>query len=387
MSIFDKINDEKKSIGFSYQDYVALKYSLELKIDESIGIEVFDDVHLENIYGQKTLIQVKHSINSGNNLTNKDIDLWKTLYNWSKSIEEINDKEINLFFYTNKPLTREDGFIRLINTSPINISNIRNEIKKIKTEHKNKDDELYKFISTINSLTKPKLERLFNSITFIYSSDEIIEQIKALLKTFAIPDNKIDDTFHNISGAFFEHKYKLVKDNKKIKITYNDFRKKLGIDRIIQISRSCINNFEQYYKFESAYPSNLDERVSYIQLTDINFDTKTVILFINHMAKTEAFIQSLKDDGELTTNEIELMYEKAYDEWQTRHSLEYMSENYNSICASHLSTATSLCADIIKCDISIENNHLPRPMIIGTFLKLSDTPRIGWLQHWESLYK
>ncbi len=87
MDIFDKTSAEKKSIGFSYQDYVALKHALELKPEESIGIEIFDDLHLENIDGQKTFIQVKHSINNSNNITNKDIDLWKTLYNWSEAIK------------------------------------------------------------------------------------------------------------------------------------------------------------------------------------------------------------------------------------------------------------------------------------------------------------
>ncbi|MFM1345278.1 hypothetical protein WFP14_01755 [Yersinia proxima] len=53
MDIFDKTSAEKKSIGFSYQDYVALKHALELKPGESIGIEVFDDVHLESISGKK----------------------------------------------------------------------------------------------------------------------------------------------------------------------------------------------------------------------------------------------------------------------------------------------------------------------------------------------
>ncbi|MFJ5333056.1 hypothetical protein [Pectobacterium versatile] len=388
MDIFDKTSAEKKSIGFSYQDYVALKHALELKPDESLGIEVFDDLHLESIHGQKTLIQVKHSINLSNNITNKDIDLWKTLYNWSEAIKIIDDKDVRLVFYTNKPLTQKKGILKLLSMPNINPENIREEIESIYREHKNHEDDLYRYISTIHNLNETLSNRLFHSINFHCSNSEIISQIKTLLKTFSVPDDKIDYTFHSISGAFFEHKYELVKNKNKIVITYDSFRKKLGIDRIIQISRHCINSFDQYYKFESAYPASLDEKVSYKQLHDIKINDKNIIKYMNEMAKTEAFIQRLISDGDLTKQEEELIYDKAFDEWASHHTIKYLTTNYSVICTAHITIASSLYQELIsKCDITIDNNKLPRSMITGAFLSLSDKPRIGWFHHWESIYK
>lgn len=387
MDIFDRTSADKNSIGFFYQDYVALKYLLELKPSESIGIEVFDDIHHESIDGDKILIQVKHTLDSTNNLTNKDIDLWKTLYNWSKAIEMIDDKEVRLIFYTNKSLTQQNGIVQLLDQKQKDIERIKEEISKIKKSHKDKSDELYKYISTIDALDQAQKEKLFNSIVFIHSAHEITEQIKILLRTLSIPENKLDSAFHNISGAFSEYKYKKIKDNKKVIISYDDFRKKIGIDRIIQITRNCINNFDQYYQFKSAYPLDLDRKISYKQLQDINFDNKSTIQFINYMAKTEAFLQSLINDGELTKTEFELIYQKAYSEWNFKHTLEYSGENYNTICSDHIQIAVEIYKDLAKCNIDIENNSLPKEMVIGTFLKLSDEPNIGWLQHWETLYK
>ncbi|MCB4448707.1 hypothetical protein LHK82_25025, partial [Escherichia coli] len=57
MDFFEKTNADKNSIGFTYQDYVALKHALELKPEEHIGIEVYDDLHLESIEGHKTLVE------------------------------------------------------------------------------------------------------------------------------------------------------------------------------------------------------------------------------------------------------------------------------------------------------------------------------------------
>ncbi|EAN1216061.1 hypothetical protein D7J06_24345, partial [Salmonella enterica] len=126
-------------------------------------------------------------------------------------------------------------------------------------------------------------KRLFNSISFQHSEDGIIRQIKTLLKTLAIPDDKIDDAFNYISGAFFKHKYDLVKNHTKINISYDDFRNNLGIDRIIQISRNCINNFDQYYDFESAYPTNVESKISYKQLKDLDLNSDSIVKYINEM--------------------------------------------------------------------------------------------------------
>ncbi|MCV9879493.1 hypothetical protein [Brenneria izbisi] len=388
MDIFDKTSAEKKSIGFSYQDYVALKHALELKPEESIGIEVFDDLHLENINGQKTFIQVKHSIKNSNNITNKDIDLWKTLYNWSEAIKIINDKDISLVFYTNKGLTLESGIVKLLSSNTKEINKINNEIKEILQAHKNHGDDIYKYIYSISNLPDNVSERLFRSISFQHSEDEIILQIKMLLKTFSIPDDKIDDVFHNISGAFFEYKYKQVKKDSKVIINYEYFRNTLAVDRIIQISRNCINNFDQYYDFESAYPTDIDSKISYKQLQDLDLNIDAIIKYINEMAKTDAFIQKLKSSGDLTTQEEKLIYKKAFDEWQSRHLIAYMRSRYSEINEAHLSIAFYVYSELTgNCDIILENNKLPRSMTTGAFLLLSDKPTIGWLQNWESIYK
>ncbi|WP_273560090.1 hypothetical protein [Xenorhabdus griffiniae] len=387
MDFFEKTNSDKNSIGFTYQDYVALKHALELKPEEHIGIEVYDDLHLESIEGHKTFIQVKHSINKSN-ITNKDIDLWKTLYNWSEAIKTIGDKSISLIFYTNKGLTLEPGIVQLLANDTKDIEKIKDEIKKIEQDHKNKLDELYKYISIINSLDSNTSDRLFHSISFQHSKDGIISQIKTLLKTLAIQNDKLDDVFYYISGAFFERKYDLIKNHTKINISYDDFRNNFGVDRIIQISRNCINNFDQYYDFESAYPTNVESKISYKQLKDLDLNSDSIVKYINEMAKTEAFIQKLQSSGDLTTQEEKLIYQKALDEWKSRHLATYTRSCFTEINEDHLNKAFSVYTELTgNCNIVLDKNQLPKSMTTGTFLLLSDKPKIGWLQNWESVYK
>jgi hypothetical protein len=66
---------------------------LLLQPNESVGLEVKDDVHTDLSNNHKILYQLKHTIkkNPGGsiaNLTTSDLDLWKTFSNWSKVISD-----------------------------------------------------------------------------------------------------------------------------------------------------------------------------------------------------------------------------------------------------------------------------------------------------------
>jgi hypothetical protein len=383
-----KTDDEKKSIGFFYQDYVALKYLISLSDGEVLGIEVYDDIDHQSISGNKTLIQVKHSINKDTYLTNKDIDLWKTLFNWSNIFDSISNKDLSFHFYTNKPLTKKKGILELIAAKNKNIKEIKKEIELIDSQHKNKKSKLYKYIHHINSLSIEKLEKIINKIVFIYDDETLIKEIKNTLKNMAVPEKSIDDVFHSILGSLSDYKYQEINKKQKIEISYELFRNKLGFNRIIQLSRNHNVDFNKFYKFESAYPKDIEQNISYRQLKDLKFDIRDITTYCNQMAKTEAFLQQMIDEGELAGDEYQLIHNIGESEWSVYHSSNYLGNNFSDIDNEHLELAKKLYKKLLEnCKININNTSLPKMMIVGALLKLSDIPRIGWLQHWEDLYK
>ena len=77
-------------LGYLYQCRYALLAALdEVKKDPSheLSIERFDDIAFENSGTPHELIQTKHSINSGI-LSDKSVDVWKTLLIWMKRAED-----------------------------------------------------------------------------------------------------------------------------------------------------------------------------------------------------------------------------------------------------------------------------------------------------------
>lgn len=64
---------------------------METKDNNIISLEVFDDIGEEN-GDNKTAVQLK-SAQKHNPISNRSVDLWKTLSNW---IDSINNKELDV---------------------------------------------------------------------------------------------------------------------------------------------------------------------------------------------------------------------------------------------------------------------------------------------------
>jgi hypothetical protein len=83
------INDDtQKQIGLIYQYLVALKDCFELNYNETLQIEKNGDVSVFDDVGGVFQKEVKHHLGN-QNLTERNIDFWKTLANWYTDYERI----------------------------------------------------------------------------------------------------------------------------------------------------------------------------------------------------------------------------------------------------------------------------------------------------------
>ncbi|MGA9139585.1 MAG: hypothetical protein WBZ29_05145, partial [Methanocella sp.] len=78
-------------IGYLYQSQYALYSLLNCESqDIEISIEKFDDISFEFNGSPRELIQTKCRCNSAGSLSDRSIDLWKTIRNWSKNLKSNN---------------------------------------------------------------------------------------------------------------------------------------------------------------------------------------------------------------------------------------------------------------------------------------------------------
>ncbi|MBB6632499.1 hypothetical protein [Clostridium algidicarnis] len=95
-------------IGDIYQYLIALLKCFELHDGESILIEVFGDV---TKVSQKDSfqIEVKHHIGE-DYLSDRDVDFWKTLKNWTIEYDKIKNYD-KLILYTTSNIAEDSPFL------------------------------------------------------------------------------------------------------------------------------------------------------------------------------------------------------------------------------------------------------------------------------------
>lgn len=387
---------DKSALGFEYQDLVLVNTLLGLKPGEQIGLEVFDDIHTESISDDLCLIQVKHSL-LGGNITERDIDLWKTLYNWLKSLPELpQGKNITFQIYSNKTLNNQN-LIVLLNSAKVNkekiiaaISDIFMDIKA-KESLKDKTDSvnpIFKYAEALATAKKEEIEFILERFHFHTDTASVTHQINDKLLYLAVPNTKLDDTRKFVVGAYKEYKVASIVGGEKVIITYDTFRIQMGFERILRSSRSNEVDYDRfydkYYHFQQLGDlSFLTSTFSY-QLKDIGLPHEDVIEHGIEMLATADLIRDLKKEGDFTHQDDARLAAQCEMSWKKIHRQTHGTFNQETPRAL---LAAQACYDAtLKKELKLKNISLPDGFSKGKFIALSDLPSIGWKVDWKELY-
>lgn len=248
MSTFqEKTNADNKAIGFDYQYYYFLYQLLALEDGEKIGLEVKDDVHLELNNGKQELVQLKHSIQNNSvgdiiNLTERDSDLWKTIYNWVNIINDEADgrsqREDQLRFIDNTSfILVSNKSSNLNNTFLINVEKFKKEtidIKQFKQylidlQLSTEDKKLKEYMGLLIGQTTKWLKNFLLKLDFELDQDDLITKIKRRIKSTKVKESKIDDVFSSIDSKLRERNYINTKSKIKITISFEDFYRDFSV--------------------------------------------------------------------------------------------------------------------------------------------------------------
>lgn len=394
-SIFEETAADKSQIGFEYQDLVCLEYLIQLTPGECVGLEVIDDVSHERIDGKKSLIQVKHTVSDKSTISNQDSDLWKTLYIWAKSLEELGGSDIEFIFYTNKKKTKRKGFVNLLSKDIKDIGLIEDEISEIKKkidikENEKKSDQsvnpIKKYVDYIYEMPSQDRDVLLSNIKIVEDDKEIYERLRKSVEYFSI---RSDDSLYVVDtlvGVFKRRKYEIVKSNNKVLIEYDAFRKDYQFDRIILMTQDRKIDFGRYYSFKDVNSIDPKSGVFAQQLHDIDIQENEILEYAIEYANTSMFIHKMIVSGELSDIENRNIDEEVKSGWSNVFRKNYRSKNKLDE-ESHKEMARNCLYETTGLTIEVSNSKLVRPMVEGKGMELSDRCLIGWRNDWLVKYK
>lgn len=405
---------ENKSIGFDYQYYYFLLQLLRLKTGQKIGLEVKDDIHIELPNSELILLQLKHTIQTkksgeSQNLTERDIDLWKTLHNWINIIQDETEgrkaakEQLNYIANTSFVLvsnkssnTRNALFTKIteLNSGSITISDFKKYLSDLfdNTEDTEANKDLRAYIAQLMNLSDKVAKSLVGKIEFRLDEDDLIAKIKKEIGSFFIPPERIDDVYASLNSALRDNIFLIVKSKKKIVITHADFlngyrncfgrMKKLPIRQIDPILPDDYNAqpfVKQLLDIGDVHHSEKDQIVGY---------TKLRLLMFNNM-------KEWIHNGELTGPQKKAFEKICLRHWDNSFRAAHQKNRAKiqngtdptTIEEDIVDAANSCLIELRKVILKIEDEELDLEISNGQFYQLADELRIGWHLDWENKYK
>jgi len=401
--VLEKHTAGVQAIGFDYQFYYFMLLALQLKLGQRIGFEVKDDVHIDKEDGSTVLLQTKHStiVNAegqAKNLTTLDVDLWKTLSNWTDFIK--GDKESNTFLnkhsfilVTNKNSSTND-FLNTLATfnKDSNIDPVQEKLKELKSQTEN--ETIKSYIKNILSLGKRKMKLLLEKTSFEVGVDEIILKIKDKIRENVREEKFVDPIFESLSSNLLASKYTDIKDRKKFEFTCDEFNKRFGkCFRVAFESKSLPKR-----NLPVLLPENLEDQIFVKQLIDIGEAvsgspyirdyTTQMLKFLNEFSYwTDEHLLLPTDIEAFKTNSIRLWLNEFRAKYRAIEKKLHAGTRIEDIEDEIKNLGIDLVDYVRKQDLAIPGFvPLGIESSNGHFYALSDNLEIGWHFDWKNKY-
>lgn len=212
----EKTSAADKSVGFDYQYYYFLLKAINLKLGQSVGLEILDDVHTALDQSLNVFYQLKHTTQQSAGqqpvaLTRLDPDMWKTLYNWSKIIRDehagrklLQDqldfaRKSEFHLVSNKSKSPSNTIFESIERFQlhlIDIAAVRKEFED--TLASTQDKGLQKYIQEVLSLQQAVFESFLRQIRFELGVDDVLALIRQSILELHVERDKVDDVLLGI---------------------------------------------------------------------------------------------------------------------------------------------------------------------------------------------
>lgn len=382
---------DKTELGFEYQDLVFLKYLLNMKPSEKVGLEVIDDIHIDSVSNTLDLIQVKHSINN-KNLSEKDIDFWKTLYNWNELIHNNNqykEKNIKFIIFTSKGISNQPLMLELKKENK-NIDLILNGINRICQEVERSEQKkdptknpnpIYKYTRPLSLLPQDNLRFIISRLYIEEDNDTIMNDIDSALSYYAVPQQKINYIRDHLLGSIKAFKFEKVLSGQKVEVSYEEFRTGyINFNLLLQEIRTPDINIKGFYSYDVPENISFVKGIYASQLKDIDITEEDIKNYGISYIRSYCFLRELIDNGEMLEFENSDLDSELKAKWRKI----FRKHQYSS--QSTLERSRSILFESMDIDSNIRSTTLPTDISNGKLIELSDKPEIGWQKNWESKY-
>lgn len=383
----NKITDIKnthvpdKVYAFMIQSHHMLYELVDCNKGDVVSVEVFDDVGVEHEDGSREAIQLKSALSKRNPVSNKAIDLWKTLYNWMISIEskELDLDTVKLILFINVDKSGEvvNAFDKAKTLEEA--ESAWKETKKIFYNEKSKEVE-------IGDGCKEYIEYFYDDNNFALACN-VIKQFKlkkcvddyskTVRKKFDntnFPDDIIDAIYKAIIGWIDMKVIKLVESGQAIIISFEEYSRQLSaLYRDYNQKFSLMSFSSEPSKQEIENELN-GERLYIDQLDIIDCDYSEKIQAINDYLRAASNRTIWANNGDVSHQSLDAYEERLKRSWDRKKRMVAIERRGDSPELQGRMTYYK-CVDE---KIDMETKSVPDFYQSGCYHALADDLIVGW---------
>jgi hypothetical protein len=398
--------------GYLFQFEKALLLLSQLQdIDGYISIENVDDVATHKANGTVLLtVQAKNSISrSGTAFEDTSYALWRTIQIWIQKLQSnIFNNETQFICSTNKKIPPTSLLYKMKHET------IENALALIKDTLKTQQEKLASYQR--NSKAGKSISQIITLIEFALSKEA---ELKIILNKIELNDDEdlkssflnemhlnADDITTTTRDSVFEEFYGWITSNSKAKwnngneakFTKKDFDNKW---LTIRSNTSIINAIFRTKESIGTPPSEADislkrKELFVKQIEDINrkgdVKERKIRSAIQDFIYSEIEIKHIVQKGEFTKEDFEQFLDTCFNHWQEiydktvlKEITEYDETELNGLAINIFDSIMHEAEITFKDGFSFTTNS--KYILNGSFLNLSNVPKIGWHPNWENKYK
>lgn len=378
-----------KLYGYGLQVRQMLYELLNCEIDSVVSVEKFDDVGVEN--ENEIAIQTKSALSDRNPVSDRAVDLWKTLYNWLLALKE-NELPLHFTLFTLVINTNKSGNIVTWLNQARDEKEAEVVYEKIKGEFTGKDGKYIKQSDVINTYI----------VTFLAEENKkyalyIIEKFKLVIigeghtnklydefraKTY-LPSDIQQLVFDKMLGWIDKTTALQIENGQVMQITKKSFNKELIL------TQTLVNQNKALVELAPS-PSNAEielqqnEYKTYIrQLHIIDLDYDAQLAAINDYLKASANRTMWAVKGDINEEILQNYYKDLEGRWKTKKNIIEMDKDEWEE-AKRGRYLYYKCQDE---DVNMGVIVTPRSFKNGCYHELADQQQIGWHPNYEQKLK
>lgn len=373
--------------GYSIQTTRMVARLLQCTQGQAVSLEVLDDVA---VTGGTTVAEQSKSGLAHNPVTDRSVELWKTLFNWLEAIRSgALTTETKFVLYVAQPhsgnLVKKLHDVQTLSNASRLIAELRDDLWGPAPEHRKKADlpsTLQKYVNGVLDASDDMLARLFMGFEHLQGSGSPVDDLTPLLRLKAIGDGAIEEVLNSILGWTKKRVERLIARRDIPIVTWEEFNSQL-IAAARKFDRSNLLTSTRVELSKSKVDEELQSRCYIQQLRWVECSKDELAEAVNSYLRSSIDRTVWSERGDVVESSFEEFSEQLKRLWASRKRLVAIELPGRS----ETDLGQAVLMHCLKESSKLQGLEVPSYFVPGSYHTLADSFTIGWHPRFEELRK